>query len=244
MWRHHKHNWSRQRQGPYFSKCWDKKAPNPPKNSNNNNNVFPAALGWQRGMRRTLPCWLTGYSPRVVDFALLSQGFPFYQLRSNWALAKRKNWYFGHMLAAKTGLTMSYFFLALNKEPQLQGENNIIWKTLCFLSWQRLSRVRLAGKCLDRIICNSQISDQVLLNCGDCEVLEDEKGCGFIVTSVWLTILPCTTKFPEVFKGNCRDCLPQSRGKTCWKTSRDTRNDGDLSILGVRKAISGDRLAL
>lgn len=32
-------------------------------------------------------------------------------------------------------------------------------------------------------------------------------------------ILPYPTKFPEVFKVNGRDSLPQSRGKTCWTSA-------------------------
>lgn len=58
-------------------------------------------------------------------------------------------------------------------------------------------------------------------------------------------ILPYTTKFPEVFKVNGILCL-RVEGKPAGPVSarRDTRNDGDLSILGVRKVISGDRLAV
>ena len=145
---------------------------------------FQQLWAGRREMRRTLPCWLMGYRLYVVDFALCLWGFPFYQQRSSWTLVKRRNRYFCHMPVVKTGFTMSYFLPALNKKLQSQRENNIIWKSLCFLGQQRLSRVRLAGKCLDRITCNSKISGQMFVDCGDHEVLEDEKGCGFIITSV------------------------------------------------------------
>jgi len=59
-------------------------------------------------------------------------------------------------------------------------------------------------------------------------------------------VLPYTTKFPEVFKVRGMDSHAlRAEGKLTGSMvlTRDTRNDGDLSISGVRKVISGDRLA-
>lgn len=56
----------------------------------------------------------------------------------------------------------------------------------------------------------------MFLERGDHEVLEDEKGCGFIIISVWHKVLPYTTKFPEVFEAHAPILMPQSSRKSCW----------------------------
>lgn len=56
----------------------------------------------------------------------LFAGISLLSAKEQLGLNEKEKQIFCHMPAVKTGFTMSYFLLALNKELQSDGENNII----------------------------------------------------------------------------------------------------------------------